>query len=116
LRRPEFAQGGGHVLTRGNAAAVAIALNRRLEEHAVAARDRTAAATLGLLPALSHTYRVALDDLVAPPAQGDPRLRLKPGRVKGRMVISLTRQPGGVQAWKVRHPWMRLWRGRSESA
>ena len=38
--------------------------------------------TLELLLALSHAYRVPLDDLVAAPEQGDPRLRLKPGRVK----------------------------------
>jgi transcriptional regulator with XRE-family HTH domain len=57
--------------------------------------------TLELLLALSHAYRVPLDDLVAAPAEGDPRLRLKPGRVKGRTVIPLTRQPDGVQAWKI---------------
>ena len=47
--------------------------------------------TLELLLALSHAYRVPLDDLVAAPEQGDPRLRLKAGRVKGRTVIRLTR-------------------------
>jgi transcriptional regulator with XRE-family HTH domain len=57
--------------------------------------------TLELLLALSHAYRVPLDDLVAAPAQGDPRLRLKPGRVKGRTVIPLTQQPDGMQAWKI---------------
>ena len=57
--------------------------------------------TLELLLALSHAYRVPLDDLVAAPEQGDPRLRLKPGRVKGRTVIPLTRQPDGMQAWKI---------------
>ena len=57
--------------------------------------------TLELLLALSHAYRVPLDDLVAAPAQGDPRLQLKPGRVKGRTVIPLTRQPDGMQAWKI---------------
>ncbi len=57
--------------------------------------------TLELLLALSHVYRVPLDDLVAAPAEGDPRLRLKPGRVKGRTVIPLTRQPDGMQAWKI---------------
>ena len=39
--------------------------------------------TLELLLALSHAYRVSLDDLVAAPEEGDPRLRLKPGRMKG---------------------------------
>ena len=57
--------------------------------------------TLELLLSLSHAYRVALDDLVAAPPEGDPRLRLRPGRVKGRTVIPLTRQTGGVQAWKI---------------
>jgi transcriptional regulator with XRE-family HTH domain len=57
--------------------------------------------TLELLLALSHAYRVPLDDLVAAPEQGDPRLRLKPGLVKGRTVIPLTRQPDGMQAWKI---------------
>ena len=33
--------------------------------------------------------------------EGDPRLRLKPGRVKGRTVIPLTGQPDGAQAWKI---------------
>lgn len=56
--------------------------------------------TLELLLALSHAYRVPLDALVAAPEQGDPRLQLKPGRVKGRTVIPLTRQPG-MQAWKI---------------
>jgi transcriptional regulator with XRE-family HTH domain len=57
--------------------------------------------TLELLLALSHAYRVPLDDLVAAPEEGDPRLHLKPGRVKGRTVIPLTRQPDGMQAWKI---------------
>ena len=57
--------------------------------------------TLELLLALSHAYRVPLDDLVAAPAEGDPRIRLKPGRVKGRTVIPLTQQPDGMQAWKI---------------
>jgi transcriptional regulator with XRE-family HTH domain len=57
--------------------------------------------TLELLLALSHAYRVPLDDLVAAPEVGDPRIRLIPGRVKGRTVIPLTRQPDGIQAWKI---------------
>jgi transcriptional regulator with XRE-family HTH domain len=57
--------------------------------------------TLELLLALSHAYRVPLDDLVAAPEQGDPRIQLKPGHVKGRTVIPLTRQPNGMQAWKI---------------
>jgi transcriptional regulator with XRE-family HTH domain len=57
--------------------------------------------TLELLLALSHAYRVALDDLVDAKDVGDPRIRLKPGHVKGRTVIPLTRQPDGMQAWKI---------------
>jgi transcriptional regulator with XRE-family HTH domain len=57
--------------------------------------------TLELLLALSQSYRVPLDDLVGAPEVGDPRIRLKPGRVKGRTVIPLTRQPDGMQAWKI---------------
>ena len=57
--------------------------------------------TLELLLALSRVYRVALDDLVGAPDVGDPRIRLKPGRVKGRTVIPLTGQPDGMQAWKI---------------
>ena len=57
--------------------------------------------TLELLLALSQAYRVPLDDLVGAPEVGDPRIRLKPGRVKGRTVIPLTRQPGAAQAWKI---------------
>ena len=57
--------------------------------------------TLELLLALSHVYRVPLDDLVGAPEVGDSRIRLKPGRVKGRTVLPLTRQPDGMQAWKI---------------
>jgi transcriptional regulator with XRE-family HTH domain len=57
--------------------------------------------TLELLLALSRAFRVPLDDLVAAPDVGDPRIRLKPDRVKGRIVIPLTRQPEGTQAWKI---------------
>jgi transcriptional regulator with XRE-family HTH domain len=57
--------------------------------------------TLELLLALSQAYRVPLDDLVAAPEVGDPRIRLKPGRVKGRTIIPLTQQPDGTQAWKI---------------
>jgi transcriptional regulator with XRE-family HTH domain len=58
-------------------------------------------ASLELLLPLAHAYRVPLDDLVGAPEVGDPRVRLKPHRVNGRTVLPLTRQPGGVQAWKI---------------
>jgi len=57
--------------------------------------------TLELLLALSQAYRVPLDDLVGAPDVGDPRIRLKPGNVKGRTVIPLSKQPDSMQAWKI---------------
>jgi transcriptional regulator with XRE-family HTH domain len=57
--------------------------------------------SLELLLPLAQIYKVPLDDLVGAPEVGDPRIRLKPQRVKGRTVIPLTRQPGGMQAWKI---------------
>lgn len=56
--------------------------------------------SLELLLPLAQAYRVPLDDLVGAPDVGDPRIRLKPRRVKGRTVLPLT-PPGGVQAWKI---------------
>lgn len=57
--------------------------------------------TLELLLPLAQTYRVPLDDLVGAPDTGDPRVRLKPHSRNGRTVVPLSRQPGGVQAWKI---------------
>jgi transcriptional regulator with XRE-family HTH domain len=57
--------------------------------------------SLELLLPLAQAYRVPLDDLVGAPEVGDPRIRLKPRRANGRTVIPLTRQPGGMQAWKI---------------
>jgi len=57
--------------------------------------------SLELLLPLAQAYRVPLDELVGAPEVGDPRIRLKPRRVNGRTVVPLTRQPGGVQAWKI---------------
>jgi len=57
--------------------------------------------TLELLLALSMIYRAPLDDLVAAPEVGDPRIRLRPGQVKGRTVIPLSREPDSMQAWKI---------------
>jgi transcriptional regulator with XRE-family HTH domain len=57
--------------------------------------------SLELLLPLAHAYGVPLDELVGAPEVGDPRVRLKPHQVNGRTVIPLTRQPGGVQVWKI---------------
>jgi transcriptional regulator with XRE-family HTH domain len=56
---------------------------------------------LELLLPLAQAYRVPLDDLVGAPEVGDPRIRLKASKVNGRIVLPLTRTPGGVQAWKI---------------
>ena len=60
--------------------------------------------SLELLLPLAQAYRVPLDELVGAPAIGDPRVRLKPRRVHGRVVIPLTPNPGSVQAWKILIP------------
>lgn len=58
-------------------------------------------ASLELLLPLAQAYQVPLDDLVGAPEVGDPRVRLTPRRAHGRTVVPLTRQPGGLQAWKI---------------
>ena len=57
--------------------------------------------SLELLLPLAQTYRVPLDELVGAPEVGDPRVRLKPRRVHGRIVVPLTPHRSGVQAWKI---------------
>jgi transcriptional regulator with XRE-family HTH domain len=57
--------------------------------------------TLEILLALSMTYWVPLDDLVAAPEVGDPRIRLRPSQLKGRTVIPLSQEPDSMQAWKI---------------
>lgn len=57
--------------------------------------------SLELLLPLAQAYGVPLDELVGAPEVGDPRVHLKPHKVNGRTVIPLTRQPGGVQVWKI---------------
>ena len=57
--------------------------------------------SLELLLPLARAHRVPLDDLVGAPEVGDPRVRLKPRRANGRTVVPLTRQAGGIQAWKI---------------
>lgn len=58
-------------------------------------------ASLELLFPLARAYGLGLDDLVGAPEFGDPRVQLRPRQRNGRIVIPLTRSPGGVQAWKV---------------
>ena len=57
--------------------------------------------TLELLIPLARAHHVALDQLVAAPATGDPRVHLKPfRRRRGNTVVPLTQYPGRVQVFK----------------
>ncbi|MGL6236506.1 MAG: helix-turn-helix domain-containing protein [Segniliparus sp.] len=60
--------------------------------------------TLELLLPLARLYRVALDEIVDAPPTGDPRVHLRPIRRDGKVVVPLTRRPGGLQALKFVHP------------
>ncbi|MPZ86022.1 MAG: helix-turn-helix domain-containing protein [Actinophytocola sp.] len=57
--------------------------------------------SLELLLPISAAHQVPLDELVGAPKVGDPRVRLEPRLVGGRTVVPLTRQPGGLQAYKM---------------
>ncbi|MEU5538400.1 XRE family transcriptional regulator [Streptomyces sp. NPDC020362] len=57
--------------------------------------------TLDLLIPLARAHRIALDDLVAAPATGDPRVHLRPLRKgDGSVLVPLTQYPGRVQVFK----------------
>jgi mannose-6-phosphate isomerase-like protein (cupin superfamily)/ribosome-binding protein aMBF1 (putative translation factor) len=57
--------------------------------------------TLDLLVPLARAHRVPLDQLVAAPATGDPRVHLTPRRSRnGSVVVPLTDYPGRVQVFK----------------
>jgi transcriptional regulator with XRE-family HTH domain len=60
--------------------------------------------TLEQLLPLARAHGVPLDDLVAAPPTGDPRIHLKPLRRFGLTVVPLTRRAGGIQAYKVIYP------------
>jgi transcriptional regulator with XRE-family HTH domain len=60
--------------------------------------------TLEQLLPLARAHGVPLDDLVAAPPTGDPRIHLRPVRRSGLTVVPLTRRPGGIQAYKVIYP------------
>ncbi|ANY09125.1 helix-turn-helix domain-containing protein [Pseudonocardia sp. HH130630-07] len=61
--------------------------------------------TLELLLPLAAAYQVPLDELVAAPPVGDPRVRLRARTVHGTTVVPLTERPGGLQAFKMVVPW-----------
>lgn len=57
--------------------------------------------TLELLIPLARAHRVALDQLIAAPATGDPRVHLTPlRRRKGSVLVPLTQYPGRLQVFK----------------
>ncbi|GAB2574247.1 XRE family transcriptional regulator [Kribbella endophytica] len=60
--------------------------------------------TLEQLLPLARAHGVPLDDLVAAPPTGDPRIHLRPVRRSGLTIVPLTRRAGGVQAYKVVYP------------
>lgn len=60
--------------------------------------------SLELLLPLAQAHQVALDELVGAPPAGDPRVRGKPLLRGGRTFWPLTRQTGGVQAYKAVEP------------
>ncbi|GHA89771.1 helix-turn-helix domain-containing protein [Streptomyces termitum] len=57
--------------------------------------------SLELLLPLARAHQVPLDELVGAPPVGDPRVRARPIVRHGRVMYPLTRQPGGLQAYKV---------------
>lgn len=60
--------------------------------------------SLELLLPIAHAHGIALDDLVDAPVVGDPRIRLRPQKRGGRVVVPLTELPSGMHAWKVLIP------------
>ncbi len=60
--------------------------------------------TLEQLLPLARAHGVPLDDLVAAPPTGDPRIHLRPVRRGGMVLVPLTRRAGGIQAYKVIYP------------
>ncbi|WP_374776713.1 XRE family transcriptional regulator [Streptomyces sp. NBC_01310] len=56
--------------------------------------------TLELLLPLARAHRVALDELVGAPETGDPRIRPRPFVRHGHTFVPLTRNFGGVHAFK----------------
>lgn len=56
--------------------------------------------TLELLLPLASTYGVPLDELVGAPATGDPRIHLRPVQHGGQTIVPLSRNTGGMQAFK----------------
>ncbi|MEU9354854.1 XRE family transcriptional regulator [Streptomyces griseoloalbus] len=64
--------------------------------------------SLELLLPIAQAHQVPLDELVGAPPVGDPRVRAEPIQRYGRTHWPLTRQPGGLQAFKVLEPQRKL--------
>ncbi|MFF8595574.1 helix-turn-helix domain-containing protein [Streptomyces sp. NPDC015220] len=65
--------------------------------------------SLELLLPIAQAHQVPLDELVGAPPVGDPRVRARKPIVRGgRTHWPLTRQPGGLQAYKVLEPQRKL--------
>ncbi|WP_327426972.1 MULTISPECIES: helix-turn-helix domain-containing protein [unclassified Streptomyces] len=64
--------------------------------------------SLELLLPIARAHQVPLDELVGAPPVGDPRVRAAPIVRHGRTHWPLTRQPGGLQAFKVLEPQRRM--------
>jgi transcriptional regulator with XRE-family HTH domain len=64
--------------------------------------------SLELLLPIARAHEVALDELVGAPPVRDPRVRAQPIVRGGRTHWPLTRQPGGLQAYKVLEPQRKL--------
>ncbi|MEV8032411.1 XRE family transcriptional regulator [Streptomyces sp. NPDC086182] len=60
--------------------------------------------SLELLLPIARAHQVPLDELVGAPPVGDPRVRAEPIVRGGRTYWPLTRQPGGLQAYKMVEP------------
>ncbi|MGK5114522.1 MULTISPECIES: helix-turn-helix domain-containing protein [unclassified Geodermatophilus] len=60
--------------------------------------------TLELLLPLARAFQVGLDELVDAPAAGDPRVHQSPFEHDGVTMVPLTRQSGGLQAYKQTFP------------
>lgn len=56
--------------------------------------------SLELLLPIAQAHQIPLDELVGAPEVGDPRVRFTPRNRNGRIIVPLTRQPGGMHAWK----------------
>jgi transcriptional regulator with XRE-family HTH domain len=56
--------------------------------------------TLEVLLPLARAYRMPLDELVGAPATGDPRIHPRPVNRDGVVWVPLSRDPGGLNAFK----------------